>query len=124
MFQSTRPPFKADQIFTMGADGKHVKLVSTGKGRTTCAYFLPGDKRVVYASTHLGGDEPPKPPDMSRGYVWALFDTFDIFTADLEGKNVERLTKTPGYDAEATVSPTGIAWCSRVRGTATSISIR
>ncbi|MHC4941033.1 MAG: TolB family protein, partial [Planctomycetota bacterium] len=107
IFQSTRPPFTADQIFTMNADGKNVRLVSTGKGRTTCAYFLPGDKRIVYASTHLGGDKPPTPPDMSRGYVWALFDTYDIFVADADGKNPTRLTKTPGYDAEATVSPTG-----------------
>ncbi|MHC4819900.1 MAG: TolB family protein, partial [Planctomycetota bacterium] len=67
IFQSTRPPFKADQIFTMKPDGSDVKLVSTGKGRTTCSYFLPGDKRIVYASTHAGGDEPPKPPDLSRG---------------------------------------------------------
>jgi len=107
IFQSTRPPFKADQIFTMGADGRDVRLVSTGKGRTTCAYFLPGDKRILYASTHLAGDEPPEPPDMSRGYVWALYDSYDIYVADVDGKNPERLTKTPGYDAEATVSPAG-----------------
>jgi len=49
IFQSTRPPFTADQIFVMDADGAKQTLVSTGKGRTTCAYFLPGDKKIVYA---------------------------------------------------------------------------
>ena len=107
IFQSTRPPFTADQIFTMDADGKNQKLVSTGKGRTTCAYFLPGDKQIVYASTHLGGDKPPAPPDRSMGYVWPLYPTYNIFVADADGKNVKQLTDSPVYDAEATVSPTG-----------------
>ena len=107
IFQSTRPPFTADQIFVMGADGSNQKLVSTGKGRTTCAYFLPGDKKIVYASTHLAGDKPPAPPDHSMGYVWALYPSYDIFVADADGKNPVNITNKPGYDAEATVSPTG-----------------
>ena len=83
--------------------------VSTGKGRTTCAYFLPGDSTVLYASTHIGSTEcPPKPaPRADHKYVWALYDSFDIFVADLKGNIVRQLTETPGYDAEATVSPTG-----------------
>ena len=79
IFQSTRPPFKADQIFVMNADGSGLKLVSTGKGRTTCAYFLPGDKRILYASTHGANPEPPKPPDRSRGYVWPIYSSYDIW---------------------------------------------
>src|SRR5262245_13500851 len=63
VFQSKRPPFIADQIFTMAADGSDIRLVSTGKGRTTCSFFLPGDERILYASTHLAGDAPPMPPD-------------------------------------------------------------
>ena len=107
IFQSTRPPFKADQIFTMRADGSDVKLVSTGKGRTTCAYFLPGDKRIVYASTHAAGAAPPPPPDRSRGYVWPIYASYEIYVADVDGKNPKNLTNSPGYDAEATVSPVG-----------------
>jgi Tol biopolymer transport system component len=79
--------------------------VSSGKGATTCSYFLPGDQSVIYASTHLGGDACPPKPDHSQGYVWALYDTYDIFKADRDGKNVVRLTDTKGYDAEATVCP-------------------
>lgn len=79
--------------------------VSSGKGATTCSYFMPGAQRVVYASTHLGGDACPPKPDHSQGYVWALYDSYDIFQADADGQNVTRLTDTPGYDAEATVCP-------------------
>lgn len=107
IFQSTRPPYTADQIFTMNEDGSHVRLVSTGKGRTTCAYFLPGDKRILYASTHAAGDAPPPPPDHSQGYVWAIYDSYDIYVADADGSNPVNITNSPGYDAEATVSPTG-----------------
>ena len=77
--------------------------VSSGKGATTCSYFLPGDQQVIYASTHLGGDACPPKPDHSLGYVWALYDTYDIFKADADGKNVVRLTDVKGYDAEGTV---------------------
>jgi Tol biopolymer transport system component len=107
VFQSTRPPFQCDQIFTIGIDGGQPRLVSTGKGRTTCGYFLPGDRRILYSSTHEGGPECPPRPDMSRGYVWALYKEFDIYTAGLDGQDIRPLTRTPGYDAEATVSPDG-----------------
>ena len=71
-FQSTRAPFKCDQQFTMNADGTNVKLLSTGKGRTTCGYFFPDGKRMIYASTHLDSPDCPMPPNMSEGYVWAI----------------------------------------------------
>jgi hypothetical protein len=77
--------------------------VSNGKGVTTCSFFMPGDRRVIYASTQLGGDTCPPKPDRSQGYVWALYDTYDIFAADADGRNVVRLTDHRGYDAEATV---------------------
>ena len=107
VFQSTRKPYDCDQIFTMNIDGSGQRLVSTGKGRTTCAYFLPGDRRIVYASTHEGGAACPPKADMSRGYVWALYKDYDLYTARADGTDVRRLTNTPGYDAEATVSPDG-----------------
>lgn len=107
VFQATRGPYECDQIFTMGVADAEPTLVSTGKGRTTCAYFLPGDDRILYSSTHLGGEACPPKPDMSQGYVWALYDSYDIFVTDEPGAEPERLTSTPGYDAEATVSPKG-----------------
>ena len=107
IFQSTRDPFKCDQIFTMNRDGSNVKLVSTGKGRTTCGYFTPDGKRVIYASTHLGSPDCPPPADRAEGYVWAIYRTFDIFSAKVDGTDLKRLTSTDGYDAEGTISPDG-----------------
>lgn len=91
-----------DQIYRMPL-GQPPLRVSTGKGATTCSYFLPGDKQLVYASTHLGGDACPPKPDKSQGYVWALYRDYDIFKANADGSGLTRLTTTDGYDAEATV---------------------
>jgi len=104
IFQTTRPPYECDQIFIMNADGTDQHLVSTGKGRTTCGYFLPDNKHIVYGSTHLAGDACPAPPDRSKGYVWGVFAGYDIFEATDTGKIEKRLTDAPGYDAEATVN--------------------
>ncbi len=86
------------------------KLVSTGAGRTTCAYFYPDGKHVLYGSTHMGNNECPPVPDRSKygnKYIWPIYESFDIFKADTSGRIVKRLTKTKGYDAEATISPKG-----------------
>lgn len=83
-------------------------LISTGKGRTTCSYYLPGNKEILYASTHLGGDScPPPPPHIPGKYLWAIYSDFDIFVADKKGTITKQLTNTQGYDAEGTVSPDG-----------------
>ena len=107
IFQSTRSPYKCDQIFTMNIDGSSVKMVSTGRGRTTCGYFLPDGQRIIYSSTHLGSPDCPPVPDQSLGYVWPLYRTFDIYSARPDGTDLKRLTTANGYDAENTVSPDG-----------------
>lgn len=107
IFQSTRPPFECDQIFVMNLDGSKVKQLSTGKGRTTCSFFFPDGRRFFYASTHLGGETCPPRPDRTKGYVWPLYPTYDIFSANLDGSGLTRLTTTWGYDAEGAVSPDG-----------------
>ena len=107
IFQSTRDGHQCDQIYTMNIDGSDVEMVSTGDGRTTCSYFFPNGKRILYSSTHLGSKQCPPRPDFSQGYVWAVYDTFDIFTANPDGSNLKQLTNTPGYDAETTISRDG-----------------
>ncbi len=107
IFQSTRDGLECDAIFTMNVDGTDVTMVSSGKGATTCSFIAPDDRSIIYASTHLEGDKCPPKPDMSHGYVWALYESYDIFKADPDGSNLVRLTDTPGYDAEGVYSPRG-----------------
>jgi len=107
IFQSTRPPFACDQIFTMRDTGSDLRRVPTGEGRTPCPFVFPDGKRFIYASTHLGGAACPPPPDRSRGYVWPIYPAYEIFSADLNGGHLTRLTDNEGYDAEGAVSPDG-----------------
>jgi Tol biopolymer transport system component len=90
--------------------GAKPQMVSTGLGRTTCSYFLPGDSTIVYSSTHLGSKDCPAVPkkeDYGGKYIWPVYKTFDIFVADTKGHMIKQLTDEPGYDAEPTVSPKG-----------------
>lgn len=113
--QITNPAWgiECDQIFIIDPTKTYrhdtAQMVSTGKGRTTCSYFMPGDTTILYASTHLGDEAcPPKPEKREDGkYVWPIYPDFDIFVADLEGNIVKQLTSEEGYDAEGTVSPNG-----------------
>ena len=107
IFQSTRDGRECDQIYSMNIDGSNVKMISTGAGRTTCSYFFPGSKRVLYSSTHLADKQCPPKPDFSRGYVWAVYPGFDIFTAKPDGSELKQLTSEAGYDAEATITRDG-----------------
>jgi TolB protein len=107
IFQSTRDGRGCDQIYTMDVSGSNVRMISNGTGRTTCAYFLPHGRRTLFSSTHLGGKDCPPRPDFSKGYVWAVYPSFDIFTARPDGSDLKQLTKTAGYDAETTISRDG-----------------
>ena len=107
IFQSKRETRECDQIYEMKVDGSNVRMVSTGMGRTTCSYFFPDGRRILYSSTHLGAKECPPRPDFSHGYVWAIYPSYDIFTARPDGSDLKQLTKTPGYDAESTISTDG-----------------
>ena len=107
IFQSKRDGRGCDQIYRMNVDGSDVKMISSGEGRTTCSYFFKNGKRVLYASTHGGARTCPPNPDFSQGYVWAVYPDYDIYTATSDGKDIKKLVDSPGYDAEATVSPNG-----------------
>jgi Tol biopolymer transport system component len=107
IFQSKRDGRGCDQIYSMNIDGSNLRMVSNGQGRTTCAYFFKDGKKVLYASTFSGGRECPPEPDRAKGYVWPLYPEYEIYTSTPDGKNIKNLTNSPGYDAEATVSPNG-----------------
>lgn len=114
--QVTNPAIGAecDQIYMLDLNDdsfskEDLKLISTGKGRTTCAFFMPDGQHIIYASTHESNEACPEPPAPRADgkYIWAIYPEFDIYMADLEGNIVKKLTDSPRYDAEAVVSPDG-----------------
>jgi len=118
IFQATRGPWRCDQIFRLAVpdgfredegmaseDLLDPQRVSTGDGRTTCAYFTADGERILYSSTHGASADCPPPPDRSQGYVWALYDSYEIYTAKPDGSDLQQLTDNEHYDAEATVCP-------------------
>jgi Tol biopolymer transport system component len=124
VFQRTNPKegLMCDQIFigkvpTDTEESFNYKLASTGRGRTTCSYFMADGKHIIYASTHLGADTCPPNVDKAKygnKYIWPVYDSYDILMADFDGNVVKQLTKTKGYDAEGTLSPDGkkMIFCS------------
>jgi TolB protein len=115
IFQSTHGGAGCDQIYTMGVDGSNLTRVSSGKGRTTCSFFYPDGKHILYGSTVRGGDACPPKPDFSRGYVWPVYDSYDIYRANADGRGIRALTTIPGYDAEATIARDGTIVFTSVR---------
>jgi len=105
-FQSTKDK-GCDQIYSMKIDGTDIRRVSNGDGRTTCSFYTPDGKSIVYASTHLGGKDCPPVPGRENGYVWPVYASYDIFKINVDGTGLTRLTNTPGYDAEATIAKDG-----------------
>jgi len=102
-----------DQMYTMAVDtpdGKPPvpKLVSTGKGRTTCGYFFPAGDRILFSSTHAASAECPPRPDYSHGYVWPIYSSYEIYTAKPDGSDLRQLSNAPNsYNAESTISRDG-----------------
>ena len=108
IFQATPRGAGCDQEYVLDLESGDVRMVSTGKGRTTCGYFeYPEGKRIIFSSTHAAGDSCPPPPDRSHGYVWAIYDSYDIYEGNPDGSRLTPLIKSPGYDAEATWCPRG-----------------
>ncbi|MBM3412451.1 MAG: hypothetical protein FJY19_03605 [Bacteroidetes bacterium] len=117
VFQRTslKDGIPCDQIFVGRVPDKandpfELKLISTGKGRTTCAFFTKDNQHIIYASTHLASSECPPAPDRAKHgnkYIWPLYRGFDIFLSDLNGNIIKQLTNSAYYDAEATLSPDG-----------------
>jgi TolB protein len=107
IYQSTSERGGCDQQYVLDLGTGETKLVSSGKGRTTCGYFAyPAGDRIIYASTEAADESCPPPPDRSRGYIWGVYPSFDIYIAQADGSNRKRITTSAGYDAEAT-------WCHK-----------
>jgi TolB protein len=115
IFQATRAGYPCDQIYTMRLDGSAQRRVSTGTGRTTCGYFYPAGKEILFASTHEAGAACPPRPSFERGYVWPIYSGYEIYRANADGTNLRPLTRSTGYDAEATIAPDGLITFTSVR---------
>jgi TolB protein len=112
IFQHQGEGVPCDQIYTIPVDTLDEKpaipkLVSTGKGRTTCGYFFPSGDRVLFSSTHAASPGCPPRPDYSHGYVWPIYDTYQIYMAKPDGSDLKQLTHAHGYNAEATITRDG-----------------
>lgn len=107
IYQATPRGEDCDQIYMMNADGSGKRMVSTGNGVTTCAFVAPDGERIIYASTHEADSVCPPRPDMSRGYVWALYPGYEIYSAKPDGSDLKNISNSPRYDAEAVYSPDG-----------------
>jgi Tol biopolymer transport system component len=108
IYQSTAERGGCDQQYVLDLTTGETKMVSSGNGRTTCGYFSwPAGDRIIYASTEAVDKACPPPPDRSRGYIWGVYPSYDIYVADPDGSNRKRITSTNGYDAEATACHKG-----------------
>jgi Tol biopolymer transport system component len=126
VYQAYPPGYPFYQIYTQPLAGGTPRLISTGRGRTTCSYFSPDGKRLLFASSHLDPQlektesdaklqaEKDRQSGVRRRYQWDFDPHMDIFETDLEGKDLRRLTDSKGYDAEGAYSRDGkwIAFCS------------
>ena len=115
IYQSTREGYPCDQIYSMKIDGSDNRRISTGTGRTTCAYFYPDGKDLLFASTHATSPACPPRPSYARGYVWPIYEGYEIYRGSADGSNLRPLTKSSGYDAEATIAPDGLITFTSVR---------
>ena len=116
VFQSERDtdnPFY--QIYLMDMEFGDVSRISPGFGKTTCAWIHPTQQKVLFASTH---DDPEarakqqaeidfRASGQERRYAWDYDEHFELYAADFNGDNIQRLTHARGYDAEASYSPDG-----------------
>lgn len=116
IFQSERYPGNPFyQIYLKDLESGKTNLLSTGKAKTTCGWIHPNMKKVLFSSTHLDPEwkkkqdeeiETRKKPVKGR-YSWSFDDQYEIFSSDLNGKHLQRLTRSKGYDAEGSYSPDG-----------------
>lgn len=107
VYQTRQPEYPDEQIFTMNPDGSEKKMISTGLGRCTCAYFTPDGKYIYFSSTHEKDKGAQKPLDFSKGYVWMVNPSFGLYRAKPDGSDLRQIINKNTYIAETTIDPNG-----------------
>jgi Tol biopolymer transport system component len=103
------------QIYTQPLDKFEPTRISPGRGRTTCAYFSPDAKTILFASAHSDPQpevtEKTARDEAAKGgrprYQWDFDPNMEIYTVGADGLGMKRLTDSPGYDAEGSYSHDG-----------------
>ena len=105
IFQSKRDGNKCDKIYTMSIKGENIQKIPFSNGAYTCSYYSINDEEIFFSSTMQDSAECPdvfKHPN-PRKYIWPLRN-YDIYSLK-DNTNLNNLTNSFGYDAEATVHP-------------------
>jgi len=95
-----------DQIWAMLAIGGVPQTISSGMGRAINPVFVPGTSLIVY-SENLTVEPATSDGKDKNAKLLCILDEQDIYLSNLEGGESIRLTDTPGYDSEPSVSPDG-----------------
>ncbi len=107
IFQARRPGEGAYQIYTVPTEGGAPRRISGGVGKTTCSFFRPDGRKILYASTHHAQHTVIPPEPAGAKYRWDFDPEYEIYEANPDGSGLRRLTRNPGYDAEGSYSPDG-----------------
>lgn len=115
VFQAYPIGYPFYQIYLQRLDEKVPMQLSTGRGRTTCSYFTPDMKAILFASSHTDPDieqTERKARDLAKEggrprYQWDFDPHMELYTINPDGTGLKRLTNSPGYDAEGSYSPDG-----------------
>lgn len=105
LFQAVPKGEKHYQIYWMNLEERAPKLISTGKGACTCAFFHPFKDKIIFASSHE--DQNPQEKEKTDRYEWDLTPYMNVYEANLDGSELKALTHGPAYHAECAYSPSG-----------------
>src|SRR3989339_838115 len=90
------------QVYTMKIDGTNIKKIN-GIGEDACSYYFPDGQKLIWTSTRDNLDLLKGDWSNAKEYPTGA----ELYTSDLDGGNVVRLTSNKYYDAEVSVSPDG-----------------
>ena len=115
VFQAYPLGYPFYQIYVQPLAERTPRLISTGRGRTTCAYFTPDGKQILFASSHTDpkiAETEKAARDLEaqggrRRYQWDFDPEMELYVVNFDGTGLKRLTESPGYDAEGSFSHDG-----------------